>query len=544
MAQQQRQKRWQRWRKLVEAVQIALAIAFIVTLMVATCSMTGTSAHGASGMSASGTSGIRHFSWAHLLSFSRTCGRWWQIRQKNVARDDPVLKIKTAPVFAPLLAPARYKAAWGGRGSGKSHFFATLAVSETAAKKGTLLICVREVQKTLRESAKRLIEHKLAQYNLGEADGYRIYDDRIKTPGDGLIGFIGMQDHTADSIKSLEGYSRAWVEEAQTLSQRSLDLLRPTIREQDSEIWFSWNPTRRADPVDAFFRMGRGQAVTELPSQATDKAVGEGASIPGRGPTGAVVVKASWRDNPWWNSTLEQERQDCFTNQPDQYGHIWEGEYARILTGAYYAGSLTTMRGDGRLSRVAADPLMQYRAFWDIGGTGAKADHTVIWIAQFVGREIRVLDYYEAQGQPLATHVQWLRDGGYEKALMVLPHDGAAHDKVYAVSFESALQQAGFSVQVIPNQGRAAASARIEATRRLFPRIWINEPLCMPGVDALGAYHARRDEERMIDLGPEHDWSSHAADAFGMICVAYEEPSVKKRDRYHSVSDQRSWMSL
>jgi phage terminase large subunit len=435
-------------------------------------------------------------------------------------RDDSVLKIKTAPVFVPLLAPARYKAAWGGRGSGKSHFFATLAVRETAAKKGTLLICVREVQKTLRESAKRLIEHKLAQYNLGEADGYRVYDDRIKTPGDGLIGFIGMQDHTADSIKSLEGYSRAWVEEAQTLSQRSLDLLRPTIREQDSEIWFSWNPTRRSDPVDALFRVGSG-------------------------PTGAVVVKTSWRDNPWWNSTLEQERQDSLINQPDQYGHTWEGEYARILTGAYYAASLTTMRGDGRLSRVAADPLMQYRAWWDIGGTGAKADHTVIWIGQYVGREIRVLDYYEAQGQPLGTHVQWLRDNGYEKALMVLPHDGAAHDKVYAVSFESALQQAGFPVVVVPNQGRAAASARIEATRRLFPRIWINETACMPGVDAIGAYHAKRDNERMIDLGPEHDWSSHAADAFGMMCVAYEEPSGKKKhDRYRSAPEQRSWMSL
>jgi phage terminase large subunit len=127
---------------------------------------------------------------------------------------------------------------------------------------------------------------------------------------------------------------------------------------------------------------------------------------------------------------------------------------------------------------------------------------------------------------------------------MVLPHDGAAHDKVYAVSFESALQQAGFSVVVVPNQGRAAASARIEATRRLFPRIWINETACMAGVDAIGAYHAKRDNERMIDLGPEHDWSSHAADAFGMMCVAYEEPSSKKKhDRYRYI-EQRSWMSL
>src|SRR5262245_49371887 len=429
------------------------------------------------------------------------------------------LKIKTAPVFEPLLAPARYKGAWGGRGSGKSHFFASMVVEHTARSQGMLVVCIREVQKTLKESAKRLIEMKLAQYTLGEADGFRIYDDRIATPGDGLIIFLGMQDHTAESIKSLEGYSRAWVEEAQTLSQKSLDLLRPTIRSEGSEIWFSWNPTRRSDPVDAFLR---------------------GTATP---PSNAMVVKTSWRNNPWWTRTLEQERMDCFQNQPDQYDHIWEGDYAKITAGAYYAQSLTMARASGRISRVFADPLMTYRAFWDIGGTGAKADHTVIWIAQFVGREIRVLDYYEAQGQPLASHVQWLRANGYGDALQVLPHDGAAHDKVYAVSYDSALQQAGFTTQVVPNQGRAAASTRIEAARRLFPRIWINEATCAGGIDALGAYHAKRDEHRMIDLGPDHDWASHAADAFGMMCVVYEEPQAKKIDRWKS-SDNRSWLSM
>lgn len=385
---------------------------------------------------------------------------------------------------------------------------------------GMLGVCIREVQKTLRESAKRLIELKLAKFELGETDGYRIYEDRIKTRGDGLIIFQGMQDHTAESIKSLEGYQRAWVEEAQSFSQKSLDLLRPTIREEGSEIWFSWNPTRKTDPVDALFR-----SPEPLP------------------PTGSVVCRTSWRDNPWWNKTLEQERLDCYNNQPDQYGHIWEGEYSRITAGAYYAQCLTAMRASKRLGRVAADPLMSYRAFWDIGGTGAKADHTVIWIAQFVGREIRVLDYYEAQGQPLATHIQWLRKQGYGQALMMLPHDGAAYDKVYSVSYESALQQAGFDVQVVPNQGRAAASTRIEAARRLFPRIWINEDTTAAGIDALGAYHSKRDEERMIDLGPEHDWSSHAADAFGMMCIVYEEPAVKRQDRWKK-SDDRTWMSI
>ena len=438
-------------------------------------------------------------------------------RKRNRIESPNILTIRTAPVFAPLLKPARYKGAWGGRGSGKSHFFASMAVRDCVAHKGMRIVCVREIQKTLRDSVKKLIEIKLAQYGLGEVHGFRIMHDTIETPGDGKIIFQGMLDHTAESIKSLEGFQRAWVEEAQTLSQRSNDLLRPTIRTAGSEIWYSWNPTRRSDPVDVMFRAGEP-------------------------PTNSVCVRANWSHNPWWNQTLEQERLDCYNQQPDQYDHIWEGEYARILTGAYYANALTALRSEGRFTKIAADPLIGYRAFWDIGGTGAKADNTVIWIAQFIAREIRVLDYYEARGQPLATHVDWLRQNGYGHALMVLPHDAEAHDKVFAVSYETALQAAGFDTQVVPNQGRAAAMNRIEVTRRLFPRIWIDEERCAAGIDALGSYHAKRDEHRLVDLGPEHDWASHAADAFGMMCVAYDEP--RRRVKQRPSDSQRSWLSM
>lgn len=418
------------------------------------------------------------------------------------------LSIPTAAAFEPLLQPARYKGAWGGRGSGKSHFFAGLLIEDSLAERGLLSVCVREVQKTLKESAKRLLEAKLQTLGLGEADGFRVYEDRIKTPGDGIVIFQGMADHTAESIKSLEGFKRAWAEEAQSLSARSLELLRPTIRAEGSEIWCSWNPRRKTDPIDA---MLRGDVR----------------------PTGAVVVKANWRDNPWFTDVLEQERLDCLATNPDQYGHIWEGEYAQVIAGAYYARQITEMRGEGRLGRVAADPLMTYRAYWDIGGTGAKSDGTAIWIAQFVDREIRVLNYYEDQGQPLATQVQWLRDNGYGKALCILPHDGVTQDRVYDASYQSGLQKAGFEVQVVPNQGKGAAALRIEAARRVFPRIWANEATTRAGFEALGAYHAKRDDARNVDLGPEHDWASHAADAFGMMCLVYEEPTAPfERRRY------------
>lgn len=425
------------------------------------------------------------------------------------------LVIETAEVFEPLLHPARYKGAHGGRGSGKSHFFAEKLIDDSLYEPGLLSVCIREVQKSLKDSAKRLIESKLAKFGLGEANGFRVFSDRIQTPGDGVIIFQGMQDHTAESIKSLEGFKRAWIEEGQTLSDNSLTLLRPTIRETGSEIWAGWNPRTKRDPVDLMFRGGNP-------------------------PTGAVCVRATWADNPWFPDVLEQERLDCLANDPDRYDHIWEGEYAAVIDGAYYAPQIAEARRDGRVGHVAADPLMTIRAAWDIGGTGLKSDATAIWIYQIIGKEIRFLDYYEAKGQPLATHIAWLRHNGYEDALCILPHDGRPNEKVYKVSYESALDEAGFETQVIPNQGAGAAKLRIEAGRRLFPRMWFDRK-CEPGLEALACYHERLDEKREIGLGPMHDWASHGADAFGLACVAHEEPAMP-RERVQRRIVQHGWM--
>lgn len=425
-----------------------------------------------------------------------------------------VLQIPTAEVFLPLLEPARNKGAWGGRGSGKSHFFAGLGIEDALrfpgdAGEGLRMVCIREVQKSLKYSAKGLLEAKLAEFGLGEKDGFKVFNEVIQFPGDGLAIFQGMQDHTADSIKSLEGFHRAWVEEAQSLSSTSLGLLRPTIRWEDqakglsSELWFGWNPRRKIDPVDMMFRQG------ELP-------------------TNSAVVRANWSDNPWFPSVLEQERRDCLKNDPDQYEHIWEGGYVTAQSGAYYAKSLLEARQHGRIGFVAPDPLMTFRIFVDIGGTGARADAFTMWVAQFIGTEIRVLDYYEQVGQPLASHLNWMRSKGYtpDKAQIWLPHDGTTQDKVYDVSYESSLKQAGYTVTVVKNQGKGAAKARIEEARRLFPSMRFNESTCQAGLDALGWYHEKKDDARNIGLGPEHDWSSHGADAFGLMCVAHEPPST------------------
>ena len=415
--------------------------------------------------------------------------------------------IPTAKVFTPLLKPSRYKGVWGGRGSGKSHFLAERMIEDSVTSPGDYgaglrSVCIREIQKTLKDSAKLLLEDKIRTHFPNEP--FRILNDAIITPGDGVITFNGMTDHNAESIKSLEGFQRAWIEEGQTLSARSLELLRPTIRAEGSEIWASWNPRRKQDPIDAFFR---------------------GATPP----PDSIVVKANWSDNPFFPKELEMERLHDLDHNPDRYHHVWEGDYITLVEGAYFAKGMSEAMSQGRITQVSRDPLMKVYAMWDIGGTGAKSDACSIWVIQYINNTCNVLDYYEAQGQDMPTHVNWLRKSGYAEAVCVLPHDGATNDRVYAVSYESALNQAGFQVTVIPNQGRGAAMARVEEVRRMLPATWFNAKSTEGGREALCWYHEKQDEARGIGLGPDHDWSSHAADAFGLVAVFRNNIPTKKK---------------
>lgn len=211
------------------------------------------------------------------------------------------LQIQTPRKFVPLLAPARYKGAHGGRGSGKSHFFAEMLVERAILQPGLRAACVREVQKSLKNSVKLLVEDKIRR--LGVQSSFDILEAEIRTPGGGVIIFQGMQNHTADSIKSLEGFDVAWVEEAQSLSQRSLDLLRPTIRKPGSELWFSWNPAKPTDPVDVLLR-------------------GENP------PKDSVVIQVNWNDNPFLPAELRADLEDDRRRDPDKFLHVWEGHYS------------------------------------------------------------------------------------------------------------------------------------------------------------------------------------------------------------------------
>lgn len=378
-----------------------------------------------------------------------------------------------------------------------------------------IILCARQFMNSLEDSSleecKRAIEEEpflAAYYEIG-AKFIKSRDGRIN------FAFSGL-DRNIASVKSKGRLLLCWVDEAEPVTDDAWLTLIPTLREEGSdwnaELWVTWNPKRKTAPVDSRFR-GSSDPLTK-------------------------VVSLNWRDNPKFPAKLERDRQRDLAERPDQYGHIWEGEYATAIAGAYFAQALTQAKAENRIGRVPADPLMTIRLFADIGGTGAKADNFVFWAAQFIGREIRVLNHYEQQGQPIEAHLNWLRSQGYtpDRAQIWLPHDGDTQDKVFDVSYRSALEAAGYVVTVIPNQGKGAAMLRVEAARRLFPAMWFNEQTTEAGVDALGWYHEKRDEVRGVGLGPSHDWASHSADAFGAMCIAYEQPAAgpKKAIQYRN----------
>jgi phage terminase large subunit len=209
------------------------------------------------------------------------------------------LVIETPRAFLPLLKPARYKGAHGGRGSGKSNFFAELWLEESVSEKLDF-VCIRETLKSLEFSVKKLLESKIQTYNAGYY--FDVQDRRILTRHGGVTIFEGMQNHTADSIKSLEGFDRSWFAEAQKASEKSLTLLRPTIRKPGSQLWFDWNPDSPTDPIDMLLR---GE---ELPPDA-------------------AVIEANYMDNPWLPDELRAEMEFDKRRDPDKYAHVWLGKY-------------------------------------------------------------------------------------------------------------------------------------------------------------------------------------------------------------------------
>jgi phage terminase large subunit len=406
---------------------------------------------------------------------------------------------KLVPVFT---GPAMYRGAFGGRGSGKTRTFATMAAVHgarcAAAGKDGVIVCGREFMNSLADSSFAEVKAGIqsdawltSQYDVGEKY-IRTRDGRID------FAFAGLR-HNLDSLKSKSRIRLLWIDEAEPTSETAWQKIDPTVREEEAEIWVTWNPESEKSPTHKRFR---------------DKP-----------PPFSKITEMNWRDNPWFPSTLHVKRLNDQAARPEQYDHIWEGGFRTAMEGAYFAQLLAVAKEKGRIGAVEADPLLPIRAFHDLGGSSANADAYTIWVVQWVGQEIRVLNYYESVGQVLAHHVGWMRKNGYEDAINYLPHDGSRPDGIVGKRYEDHWREAGFKVEPsIKNQGPGAATIRIEAVRRLGGKFWFNEKTTKAGRDALGHYHEKRDEIRLVGLGPNHDWASHAADSFGLMACCYEEP--------------------
>lgn len=401
-----------------------------------------------------------------------------------------------------LWEPARHCALYGGRGGAKSHSVAKhllIAGAEQTQRVG----CGREFQKNIQESVKLLLDDQIEA--MGLQDYYESTQYEIRgLKNDTQFTFLGVW-RNPQGVKSMEGYDVFWGEEANRFSAQSLRVLIPTLRKEASRFIWTWNPEYEFDPVDKLFR---------------------GAGGP---PPRSIVRRVGWQDNPWFPAVLREQMEADYARDPDIAEHVWGGEYAKAIEGAYFARELRAAREQGRVTALASDPNFQLRAYWDLG----RNDATAIWVAQFVGDRIEVLDYCEGVGQAPGYYFNWLRSNGYEGCLCVLPHDGASihPDNPVSMSYEMQARAAGFQTRVVRNQGPGAAMQRIDAARRVFPRIRFDEDRTRPGVRALGHYHEKRHEERNVGQGPEHDWSSHGADAFGLMCIDWRAPEFRTGER-------------
>ena len=381
------------------------------------------------------------------------------------------LDIDTPPWAIPLLSPSRYKGAHGGRGSGKSHFFAELLVEEHTANQNQKSVCIREVQKSIKMSAKLLIENKIEQ--LGVSHYFEVQETVVKSRrGSGVMIFQGMQNHTADSIKSLEGFDRAWVEEAQSISQRSLDLLRPTIRKSESEIWFSWNPQYETDPVDVLLR-GKNP------------------------PDNAIVINVNYSDNPWFPGVLREEMEYDRRRDYDKYLHVWEGQYQTF-------GEALVFR-NWSIEEFDAPPDAVFRlgADW-----GFAIDPTVLIRCFIIGRKLFV-DYEAYKIGCEITDTPALFDAVPDARRWPITADSARPETI------SYMKKNGYPRIQSAAKGAGSVEDGIEWLKSFD---LIVHPRCKHTISELSAYRYKQDKLTGAVLPIFEDKNNHLIDALRYAC--------------------------
>lgn len=392
-----------------------------------------------------------------------------------------------------LFTPARTKVLWGGRGAGRSWGVAR-ALLLLGAQKQIRVLCVRELQNSISESVHKLLSDQIVA--LGLENMYEVQVARIIGKTGTTFSFEGIKNNTS-KIKSYEGIDICWVEEAIKVSRNSWGILIPTIRKPDSEIWMTFNPELETDYTYQRFVV--------------------------KPATGSIVVKMTWRDNPWFPDVLQIEMDDLRERDYDAYLNIWEGHPLQMLEGVVYAKQLRRAMEEDRITRVPWERNLPVDTFWDLG----RADSTAIWFAQRVAMQYRVLAYFEDQGEDITHYLRECQAREYVYGTMYLPHDAKAKTLGTKKSVLEIVRNAYPDTRLVK---KLSISDGINAARMIFPACWFDQEKCADGLDKLRRYkykvsHVDGATNKVIYSDePVHDENSHGADAFRYLGVAIKAP--------------------
>lgn len=400
-----------------------------------------------------------------------------------------VSSISFPKIYKPLFDQYRYKVMHGGRGSAKSWSVAR-ALLALSASKPLRILCTREVQKSIKDSVHRLLSDQIQALGLGQF--FDVLETEIRGRNGSLFLFAGLASHTVESIKSYESVDIVWVEEGQSVSKKSWDVLIPTIRKPGSEIWCTFNPELETDNTYQRFVVNA--------------------------PGNAWVQKVNYYDNPHFPDTLEQERLHCLKTRPiHEYNWIWLGECLPAAEGAIYHDEITLVQSSGRYCNVPADNILKTHTIWDLGWN----DKMVIMLVQKSASAINIIDYIEDSHRTLSDYVAQLKEKRLNWGTDYLPHDGTHKNFQTGKSPQQILQELGRTVDITPNVG---IENGIKAAREMFPKIYIDKK-CERLVECLKHYR-REINQRTGEAGaPRHDEYSHGADVFRYLAVVADKLS-------------------
>jgi phage terminase large subunit len=404
-----------------------------------------------------------------------------------------------------LFKKSRYKVLFGGRGGAKSWGIAR-ALLIKGAKDPIRILCAREFQTSIKDSVHKLLCDQIE--SLGLLSFYEITQTSIRGKNGTEFAFVGLKNNVAN-IKSYEGVDICWVEEAQTTSRLSWNVLIPTIRKEGSEIWISFNPELETDETYQRF-------VANPPADC-------------------ITMKVNWYDNPWFPDTLRLEKDALKARDEEAYNQVWEGLCRQTVDGAIFAKEMQQAEKDGRICRVPYDATKPVHAVFDLGWS----DSTAIWFLQYVGMETRLIRYIEDSQKTISYYLATMQTYGYVYDKIWLPHD--AENKTLAAagrSIDDIVRAAGYKTEIMP---RVPILDSINAARTIFPNCYFDREHTADGLACLRHYRYEVDPETgQFSRNPLHDHYSHGADAFRYIALMIKEPPKRKKSAQIAMAS--GWM--